>query len=137
MVKNYNLFISHSWSYSDHYDRLVYLLNSRPYFSYRNYSVPKDDPIHTSGSDSRLREAIRQQMAHASVVLILAGVYSTYSRWINIEVDLAKHGFGTPKKIIAIQPWGSDRTSRFVKENADIVVNWNTESIVKAIRQFG
>jgi len=31
-------------------------------------------------------------MKHASVVLILAGVYSTYSKWINIEIDLAKNG---------------------------------------------
>lgn len=38
----YNLFISHSWAYSDAYKRLVALLDAKPYFSYRNYSVPKD-----------------------------------------------------------------------------------------------
>jgi len=38
----YNLFISHSWTYSDAYDRLVDLLDNASYFSYRNYSVPKD-----------------------------------------------------------------------------------------------
>lgn len=41
----YNLFISHSWTYSDAYDRLVDLLDNASYFSYRNYSVPKDNPI--------------------------------------------------------------------------------------------
>ncbi|OPY56750.1 MAG: hypothetical protein A4E55_01950 [Pelotomaculum sp. PtaU1.Bin035] len=44
----YNLFISHSWTYSDAYDKLIGLLNSDPYFSYKNYSVPKDDPIHNA-----------------------------------------------------------------------------------------
>lgn len=42
----YNLFISHSWNYSNAYNDLVRLLNSKPYFNYKNYSVPKDDPIH-------------------------------------------------------------------------------------------
>ena len=46
-------------------------------------------------------------MAPASCVLILAGVYSTYSKWINIEIDLAKNGFYTPKRIIAIEPLSS------------------------------
>lgn len=30
----YNLFISHSWAYSDQYDRLVSLLNAAPNFDY-------------------------------------------------------------------------------------------------------
>lgn len=47
----YNIFISHSWTYSDTYDRLIDLLNSDPGFYYRNYSVPKDDPIHNAPDD--------------------------------------------------------------------------------------
>ncbi len=129
----YNLFISHSWSYSDEYRRLCNLLNDRPYFEYRNYSVPFNDPIHTNGTDRQLREAIENKIRPTSVVLILAGVYSTYSKWINKEVEIAKN---LNKKIIAIEPWGSERTSFFVKENADEIVGWNTESIVRAIRGF-
>ena len=34
----YNLFISHSWAYSDAYDRLVDMLNTKTYFEYKNYS---------------------------------------------------------------------------------------------------
>ena len=40
----YNLFISHSWSYSDAYNKLTSLLDNANYFTYKNYSVPKDDP---------------------------------------------------------------------------------------------
>lgn len=87
----YNLFISHSWTYSDAYERLVELLDSASNFSYRNYSVPKDDPIHNARYDYQLRAAIRNQMQHASCVLVLAGVYSTYSKWINIELALARN----------------------------------------------
>lgn len=129
----YNLFISHSWAYSNEYDKLIDLLNANPYFYYKNYSVPKNDPIHGANNDAQLKEAIRRQMQSTSCVLIPAGVYATYSKWINIEINLAK---AMNKKIIAIEPWGSARTSTVVKENADVVVGWNTNSIIKAIRGY-
>ena len=127
----YNLFISHSWTYSDEYEKLVRMLDAKPYFDYKNYSVPKNDPIHNAPYVYQLKEAIKRQMQPASCVLIMAGVYSTYSKWINIEIELAK---SMNKKIIAIEPWGSYRTSQTVKNAADVVVSWNTDSIVNAIR---
>ena len=128
----YNLFISHSWAYTDYYQRLIGLLDSVPYFYYKNYSVPKDDPIHNAPNDYQLRAAIKNQMQHASCVLILAGVYASYSKWINIEISLAQE---MGKKIIAIEPWASKHTSTVVKRAADEIVRWNAASIVKAIRQ--
>lgn len=126
----YNLFISHSWSYSDKYEGLVSLLDSNPYFNYKNYSVPKDDPIHNARYDYQLKEAIKNQMQHASCVLILAGIYSTYSKWINIEIELAQE---MGKKIIAVEPWNSEKTSSVVKNAADVIVKWRTDSIISAI----
>ncbi len=135
-MKTRNLFISHSWSYPEQYDRLVRLLNARPYFRFRNYSVPRNNPIHNTGTDDKLREAIRKQMGPCSLVLILAGVYATYSKWIDKEIDLAKSGFSKRKPIVAIEPRGTERTSAIVKESADRVVKWNTESIVATIRDL-
>lgn len=129
----YNLFISHSWAYGETYDNLVKLLNAKPYFYYKNYSVPKDDPIHNAGSDWKLKEAIKRQMQPASCIIILAGVYATYSKWINIEIELAK---SMNKKIIAVQPWAAERTSMVVKSSADRIVSWNTNSIVDTIREL-
>lgn len=135
-MRTFNLFISHSWSYPNAYDGLVGLLNQRSYFSYKNYSVSQDDPIHNAPTDALLRSAIKDQISPSSVVVILAGVYASHSKWINIEIDLAQNGFSTSKPILAIEPWGSERTSAVVKQAADEVVRWNTESIVKAIRAF-
>lgn len=132
----YNLFISHSWTYSDAYEKLINLLDSAPDFYYKNYSVPINDPIHNAKNDSQLKAAIKDQMSHASCILVLAGVYSTYSKWINIEIDLAKKGFTVPKKIIAIEPWGAERTSLVVKNNSDKIVKWQTSSIIKAIKEI-
>ncbi len=127
----YNLFISHSWSYADAYESLIRLLDNASYFTYKNYSVPKDNPIHNAPNSSLLREAIRRQMQPASCILILAGVYSTYSKWINIEMALAKE---MGKRIVAIEPWGAQRTSMSVITAADVIVGWNTISVVNAIR---
>lgn len=131
-MRTHNIFVSHSWSYGDQYARLVALLRQRGWFSFRDYSVPQDDPVHTAGSDRELRAAIYRRMRPCHVVLVLAGVYATYSKWITIEVALAMD-FGKP--IVAVAPWASRRISATVREAADALVGWNTESIVKAIRE--
>ena len=136
MSKNHRLFISHSWAYSDSYEKLVALLNNRPYFSYTNYSIPMDNLVHTNGTDRELHEAINNKISQCQAVIILAGVYSSYSKWINKEISIAKNDFSLPKKILAIEPWGSEKTSKIVKDNADKIVKWNTESIVSAIREL-
>ena len=61
----YNIFISHSWSYSDYYDKLKSLLDSESSLYYRDYSVPKDALIHNSKNDRESRAAIKNQMQHA------------------------------------------------------------------------
>ena len=129
----YNLFISHSWTYGDAYDKLTNMLRAKQDFNYHDYSVPKNDPIHNAPSTCKLKKAIEKQIQHASCVPIMAGVYSTYSKWINIEIELAK---SMNKKIIAIEPRGSVKTSTVVKSAADVIVKWNTDSIVRAIRGY-
>lgn len=135
-MRTFSLFISHSWAYGDAYDRLVDLLRARPYFAYVDHSVPRDNPIHNAVNDSMLYDAITRQMAPCDVVIVLAGVYATYSRWINKEVAIARQGFRHPKPILAVAPWGAERTSAFVRANADDLVRWNTESVVAGIRRL-
>ena len=62
LLMTYNLFISHSWAYSDAYNQLVNLLNGAKNFDYKNYSVPQDNPIHNAHNDKQLKEAIQKQM---------------------------------------------------------------------------
>ncbi|WP_419837004.1 TIR domain-containing protein [Candidatus Poriferisodalis sp.] len=134
MVKTRNLFISHSWDFGDAYERLCGLLSEASYFQFKNYSVPRDDPIHDAPNQQLLRAAIKRQMSPCHVVVIIAGVYATYSKWINEEIALAQHGFRHPKPILAVQPWASERTSAVVRQAAGRVVGWNTNSIVQGIR---
>lgn len=128
----YRVFISHSWAYSSQYDKIESFL-SQENVSYYNHSVPKDDPIHTNGSDQQLRNAIEAKIKGCSCVIILAGVYATYSKWINIEIELAKK---YNKPIIAVEPWGSERTSVVVKNAANAIVGWNAKSVANAVRNY-
>lgn len=137
MAKTYNLFISHSWSYSDAYEKLIALLKNRPYFDFRDYSVPKDDPVHNAPNSQALYDAIKRQMAPCHIVLVMAGVYATYSTWIQKEIKIAKTEFQPPKPVIAIKPWAQTNVSQFVREKADEIIGWNTESVVEAIRTLG
>jgi hypothetical protein len=136
MANVYNLSISHSWSYADDYDRLANLLNHRGYFPFVDYSIPRDDPIHTRGSDAALYQAVRNKMTPCHVVVILAGVYANYSKWIDKEIGTALAGFTRSKPILAIKPRGNTNVSTAVSGVADKVVAWNTESVVGAIREM-
>lgn len=134
-MRVYNVFISHSWHYQNAYNDLETMLKQASYFNYKNFSVPKDDPliIHSNKYyDSELENKILKQMEPCSVILILAGVYASYSDSIDMEIKIAKK---LNKPIIAIEPWGSQRTSTIVKSSATKIVKWNTESIVGAIKE--
>ena len=132
MSKTYRLFISHSWKYGDSYEKMIQFLDEQG-ISYYDHSVPKNDPVHTNGTDKQLREAIDAKIKGCSGVIILAGVYATYSKWINEEIKISGN---YAKPIIAVEPWGSERTSVVVKNAADKIVKWNGKSLADAIRDL-
>lgn len=128
----YRIFISHSWSYSSDYDKIESFLRQEG-IAFYNHSVPKNDPIHTNGTDKQLSDAIEAKVKGCSCVIILAGVYATYSKWINKEIEMAKK---YSKPIIAVQPWGAEHTSNVVKNAADVIVGWNAKSVANAVRNY-
>lgn len=136
-MKTYHLFISHSWNYSGQYSALINMLNQAPRFQYQNFSVPKNDPVHTTGSDAQLAEAIRNKMESCGVVIVLAGMYAQCSKWMEKEIRFAKSSWQHQKPVLAVIPWGSERTPQDVIGRADEIVRWNTDSIVNAIRELG
>ena len=72
----YHLFISHSWKYPNAYDGLVSLLDKDYWFSYKDYSVPRDEPLTIYNKmyyESELEIRLGNQMRTCHVVLILAG----------------------------------------------------------------
>ena len=135
-MREYNIFISHSWTHTDAYEKLTNILKNAPYFSYNDYSVPKEKSLTIYNKlyyEIELKNKIKNKMKYCNVVLILAGVYSSYSDSINKEIEIA-NDLGKP--IIAIEPWGSERTSLIVKKNAKSIVKWNSSSIIDEIKRL-
>lgn len=126
------LFISHSWSYSEPYNSMVSLLTNRPYFEWKNYSVPENKAF-VGLNNHRLAEQIRNQIRPVQCVIIIGGMWTNYSDWINFEMTFAKD-IGKP--ILGVRPRSAKIMPQAVIETADLVVNWNTESIVAGIRQI-
>ncbi len=134
-MRRYNLFISHSWSYSEDYEALIDLLKNTPYFDFYDYSVPYDDPIEIRSMrnyNQILENRIREKMKICSAIIVLAAVYATYSNSIEMEIKIAKE-LGKP--IIAVEKWGALRSSTRVIVAADKIVKWNGNSITDAIKE--
>ena len=70
-TKQIHVFISHSWAYSKHYDSLSdWIFNGnwrvgQASLDLRDYSVPKNDPIHDASNDSQLRTAIYDKISRS------------------------------------------------------------------------
>lgn len=134
-LKTYDLFVSHAWRYNDDYYRLVKLLEDASNFYMRNYSVPKHDPAidpNTQAGKARLKAALEAQIRPVNCVLILAGMYAHHSDWVQTEIVISQ-GFNKP--MIGVVPWGQERTPAAVQNSVKEMVNWNTSSIVDAVRR--
>lgn len=135
-MNTYNIFISHAWKYSEHYNKIVQWLNEaqdKGKFNWKNYSVPQHDPLidpNTTVGKNKLKNELKEQIRPASKVIILAGMYASYSDWIDFEIDTSVN---FDKYIIGIKPWGQERIPSKVSSNSDVLVGWNKDSVINAI----
>lgn len=125
------LFISHAWQYDQAYLTLVRWFNEAPNFSWKNCSIPSTDAL-PDKTTSGLAAGITRQINPAQGILIIAGMYAAHSGWIDYEIGEAQR---LGKKIIGIRPWGQERMPVKVQEAAHVLVNWNSQSIIDAVRQ--
>ena len=135
-MSTYNIFISHAWKYSEHYNKIVQWLNEAQdegKLTWKNYSVPSHDPLidpNTTVGKNKLKSELKEQISPASKVIILAGMYAAYSDWIDFEIDSA---VDYNKYIIGVKPWGQERVPTKVSNNANIMVGWNKDSVINAV----
>lgn len=135
-MSTYNIFISHAWKYTEHYNKIVDWLDeaqSEGKLTWKNYSVPSHDPLidpDTTAGKTKLKSELKEQIRPASKIIILAGMYTAYSDWIDFEIDTSVD-YG--KYIIGARPWGQERIPTKVSNNADVMVGWNKDSVINAI----
>ncbi|QEY57736.1 hypothetical protein FXF61_00425 [Pseudomonas sp. C27(2019)] len=131
MAKEYKIFISHSWQYTDTLESLRNLINARSHFSATYEESTKDKPIN-SEDESYVKTRLAQKIGNSDIVLALAGVYASHSSWIEWELDKA---IELDIPIVGVIPSGQERTSTIVSSRSIVDVRWNTESIIAAIRK--
>jgi hypothetical protein len=129
LLRTYRVFISHAWHRGEHYRRIVEWLDAAPHFKWENLSVPEHDPVDNDALDKELRDEMRP----ADVFVILAGMYVAHSEVIAFELKWARI-LGKP--IVAIRPQGNIVLPADVQRQADIIVGWNSASVVQAIRDY-
>ena len=138
-LKTRNLFISHVWDYSDHYDTVVTWFDHANNFSWRNYSVPIYKPIPTDSDTTRraqeqeIAKRITNKIKLSHGIIILSGMYVNFSNWIDYELDEAVR-LGKP--ILGVKPWGNKKMPTKIIEAANEVVNWQSRSVVQAVRDY-
>lgn len=135
-TRQIHIFISHAWDYSNHYATLASWIFDQNWsagqasLDFRNYSVPRSDPIHNANNNLALKTAIFNQIARSHVVVIPSGMYATHSHWIQKEIEGAKQ---YNKPILAVNPWGQLKRAGVVLDNADLGVGWNRDPLIDAI----
>lgn len=131
------VFISHSWSYSHHYDTLSDWIFRNQWYAeeglpllFVDHSIPKHNPIHYAPNEATLRTAIFEKIAYSTVVVIPTGMYANQSKWIGKEIAGARL-YGKP--ILAVSPWAQERKSSVVGSAANLNVGWNKKPVVQAV----
>lgn len=132
MAKEYKLFISHSWDHDDVLQDLKNLIDSRGYFPATYTQIEKDCPI-DSDKAWVIKAIITKRLQESDVVLAIAGVYASYSEWMQWEMDKAKE---LGLKVIGVIPRGQEHISHEVFNRSAVDVRWNADSIVDAIRNY-
>lgn len=132
MVKEYSIFISHSWLHIGDLRGLRNLLEQRGYFNVQFKEATPDTPINSNNA-SYIKQQLKQKISNSNAVLGIAGIYASHSEWMTWELDTANE-LGIP--IIGVIPRGQERISRIVSSRSKEDVRWNTESIVAAIRKW-
>ena len=135
-LRDYHIFISHSWDYSKDYQTVCNWFQGATNFKLSNFSIPESKRFDTNEA-SVLKANLRKQIAACSCVLVMAGMYVNYSGWIGFEIDTAVN-LGKP--IIGIIPRGQERiplkVQHAIEEVGGTLVGWNSTSVVQAVREY-
>jgi hypothetical protein len=124
------LFVAHTWAEDEDYHRVFEYLESSPNFFYVNTSKPDQRP---AGDREVQREALRQQITAAEIVIVPAALYRRSVDGVEFLMHCAK---AYDKPIVVLEPFGGTETiAPAVQELADELVPWDQRQLVDAIKR--
>lgn len=128
-TKNHTAFVSHSWDYDNQLKNLKSLIEKNSTITIDYSEVTVDNRINSEQRDY-IRGVLKKRIISSDVFLVMAGMYTSYSDWMKWEIETAKKN-NIP--VIAVKPRGAERIPVIIQENADVIVGWNSNSIVNNI----
>jgi len=131
VVKDYKIFISHSWSNLNDLQALKDRLNLSGYLNIEFRESYKKTLINSQNAPY-LKSVLKHKILNSDIVLSLSDMHSSHSSWIIWELETAKRN-NIP--IVGIIP-KSQKISKEVAKRSIIDVGWHTESIIGAIIKF-
>ncbi len=129
LSKRYHIFISHVWEYDENYNTIINWLNDSD-LHWKKYSVPDADPLNL-----KPKEVLTKQITSANIVLIVCDMYYPYSFLLDYQIDEAVR---MKKVIIGIKPYGQHKKIPLkIQENVAVMVDWNSNALIGAIKTYG
>ena len=126
------LFVSHLYTPDDEYLRVFEYLESAPNFFYVNLSTPDKAP--PAADKEGVKEHLRQQMADAELVIVLASQHQKDSVMVEFQALYAK---ACDKPVMLMEPFGHGATvPAKLQELADEVIAWNSRDMSDAVRRL-
>ena len=124
------LFVGHVWEADEDYLRVFEFLENARNFYYRNYSAPDKRP---SADKEAMREVLRQQIAPAEAVILLASHHRRAPDLVEFQANFAK---ASDKPVILINNFGStSAVSKTLLALADETCDWDERALTDAIRR--
>jgi hypothetical protein len=88
-VKNYTVFVSHSWDYDKQLKNMKSLIEKKDTITIEYSEVTVDKPINSEDT-AYIRSVLKNKIINSDVFLVMAGMYTSYSDWMQWEIDTAK-----------------------------------------------
>ncbi|MEX0647260.1 MAG: TIR domain-containing protein [Balneolaceae bacterium] len=135
-VNIYNIFIGHNWEHNEHIHKITEQLDRMNdidrQFDYLNQADYKK-PGYEKLSPEDLRIAYREQIENSDVVLLLTDMFEDAEEWMEYALDCAKD-LDIP--VLVIRSFNNKQVPARLAENADDVVFYFTEEVMKAIKSY-
>lgn len=125
--KKPRIFVSHSWSHNEDYDRLIKSFKKLN-FNFYNHSIPEYKALDLK-TGKEIEHKIENQLLYSRCLLVLGGNYSK-NYWIKKEVEIAEK---LQKRIIVVRPWNTKEIPDYLNKSANKIVGFNPKEIIELI----
>ena len=135
-VNIYNVFISHNWNNSEHIHKITEQMDRisdlDPQFEYVNQGEFGKTSFE-SFSEEDLRITYREQIENSDIVLLLTDLYDEAKEWMDYAIECARE-LDVP--VLAIRSFNNKEVPPELSENANEVVFYYTEEVMKVIKKY-